>query len=564
MPIKVPAIREFAIDDKPWRIDWLGAIERNDNISEPTIQVILSSEDGIQRKVCNIGVGQLPFLRIGSNWHGGNLLSKVEGMQLNLPNIVISDETISTVRSDHQLSKNRYLIPPFSHKVGSQGMGTQCLSIAYGGDPHGIVLPMPEAIRFYYAGSSDLAHAAFNGMYRHDRSKLINPELSGFFDEDRRCLLRLRRWLADEDGWTIGRVLHNPLAANGAYRIHDSLMRTSTNRKPKFPECSLPFQGTVRWIARGLRIPNPDGGSPRHLIFELLKCSSAFPFDLLEVTRDNDGAQANPETDIPQAEKKSAWATPRKAANLGDQPLQSLTPPHGYTQQIEIPLINERFDVLTDKEIIRNPKDFSNYRSTGLKPLAAQDSSSLSTGAGTSGETGTAPAEVTNRRERQKGLQASLSILPDVTRSLNTIKGVIAVLRGNNNDPYLIPLTAPAKHWQWSYLDSRTKIFRRAMAINIFYKRRHFCFIEFEHRPKSDNKTAGLVASNVGIPINEYIFNNILELIATTKGMWEMKIFLREKLMCWPVRHTWPDQEGCAKVIVAKIEEAIAIESQVS
>jgi len=213
---------------------------------------------------------------------------------------------------------------------------------------------------------------------------------------------------------------------------------------------------------------------------------------------------------------------------------------------------------LADKEIIRNPKDFSNYRSTGLKPLAAQDSSSLSTGPGTSGETGTAPAEITNRRERQKGLQASLGILPDVTRSLNTIKGVITVLRGNNNDRYLIPLTAPTKHRQWSYLDSKTETPRQAMAINIFYKGRYFCFIEFEHRPKSDNKTAGLVALSEGISINEYIFSNILELIAATKGMWDANAFLRENLMCWPVRHTWPDPEGCAKVIITKIEEAIA------
>lgn len=558
MPIKVPPISEFAIDGNPWRIDWLGAIERNDNISEPTIRVILGSEDGGQRKIRNIGVGQLPFLRVGSVWKEGNLVRRIEGERLVLSNVVISAATVSTIRSDHQITKGRYVIPPFAHKVGISGMGTQCLAIAYGDDPHGIILPMPEAIRFYYAGSTDLAHAAFNGMYRHDQSKLINPKLSGFIDEGRRCVLRLRRWLADDDGWTIGRVFHEPLAKAGAQRIHDSLMRTSTNREPKFPECLLPFEGTVRWIARGLRIKNLEGEPPRFIIFELLKCSSPFPFDELKVTRDNDGTQANPETDIPAAEKKPAWPAPRKATNLGNTPFQSHSPPLGYTQPIEIPLAGERFDTLDQKEIIRNPKEFSNYSSAGIKPLGNFDATSLSTSPGADAETDVAPAKAVIKRERQKGLQASLSILPEVATWLNAIENVSAVLRFSNGDPYLIPLTEPAIHWQWSYLDSRTKTPRAAMAINISCKGKYYCFVEFEQRPKSDNKAAGLITSIDGISINDDKFNNMLNVIANTKGVWDMKIFLVENLMCWPVRHTWPDPKKCAKVIVAKIEETSA------
>ncbi|MDO9630996.1 MAG: hypothetical protein Q7I92_03730, partial [Humidesulfovibrio sp.] len=49
MPTWIPAIAEFPSDGRRWRLDWLGAVERNPNISsEPTIKVALSPvRDGI-------------------------------------------------------------------------------------------------------------------------------------------------------------------------------------------------------------------------------------------------------------------------------------------------------------------------------------------------------------------------------------------------------------------------------------------------------------------------------------------------------------------------------------
>lgn len=56
-------------------------------------------------EIGKIGIGRLPFLCVGANGHRGNLLGKVEGEYLNLPDICISNESIPIIGTDDQLSK---------------------------------------------------------------------------------------------------------------------------------------------------------------------------------------------------------------------------------------------------------------------------------------------------------------------------------------------------------------------------------------------------------------------------------------------------------------------------
>src|SRR5690606_2375671 len=123
----------------------------------------------------------------------------------------------------------------------------------------------------------------------------------------------LRQWLADDDGWVIGRILGDGHAHKGVTRIYDSLLKSTANRAAVFPECGLPFRGATDWSTRGIELP-VDGGGKRWLIHELLRCSAPFPFDELEVVRDNDGTRADPDTDVPEDEKRPAWSAPRRTA----------------------------------------------------------------------------------------------------------------------------------------------------------------------------------------------------------------------------------------------------------
>lgn len=570
MPTWIPAIAEFPSDGRRWRLDWLGAVDRNPNIpSEPTITVALSPvRDGIsnpattadvwdqEQKIVRVGIGQIPYLRVGSIWQRKRVTQETAGETLNFNEVNISPSTIKLIPVGSEIADRRRLIPPYLYSLKG-GLSANCLAIHYNGDPHGVILPIAEAIRFYYASSTDLALTAFWGMYQHELEKIINPELSGFPESKSRCYLRLRRWLADEDAWTIGRVLHNPVAAAGVRRIYDALMRDSSNRRPGFPECDLPFQGTVRWKARGLPIPG-NGRPDRFLIFELLRCSAPFPFEELEVTRDNDGTKASPETDIPDEEKRPAWAHGHPVAStVGDETLQSEREPESNVARVQLPLANECFGALSGKMIIRNPKTECKYKSGQFRPLYVLSGKALGTGLGDSSKSGTLPAEIMIHRARRSALPlpASLDTIIAAVPILNTYEGIVARIRTGCEEE--IPTTISPQKAQFAYLDFKKRIRRRLVAVDIETNGRCFSLIDFE-RSKGENRAAGLAVGNNGEDIGEGLFTQILRVLALNCGVWK-KVANHKQLgvQCLKIVHSWgEDAEACAKAVVVKIRQS--------
>jgi hypothetical protein len=291
MPTRIPPIREFPKDDRTWRIDWLGAVERH--ASEALIDVFLSPgkagiakpekqghfEAGEAVKI-QVGVGQLPFLAIGTLWKNRRRMMGTVGTELMLSGIQVSSETVRLVDAGTLLSEDpkRWMIPPFDHKIDSAARRSRCFAIEYDGDPYGILLPVAEAIRFYYAVSTDLAHIVFSGGFQLDLDSIINTADFGMVPGAERMYLKRRRWLSDADGWIIGRVLGSPQAASGVARVYDSLLQHSANAVSAFPECGLPFEGATRWQARGVPLFREKGTGSSFLILELLRCSAPFPF----------------------------------------------------------------------------------------------------------------------------------------------------------------------------------------------------------------------------------------------------------------------------------------------
>ncbi len=68
--LNTPPIREFPKGD--WTIIWHGRVTRNPKVpSELLIEVLIRSKNG--DRTIEIGVGQLPLLKIGSNWRDKRL-----------------------------------------------------------------------------------------------------------------------------------------------------------------------------------------------------------------------------------------------------------------------------------------------------------------------------------------------------------------------------------------------------------------------------------------------------------------------------------------------------------
>lgn len=300
------SIQEFPNDGRYWRVDWFGEITRNLEIpSESLVETIISpfikdpaiedpssnrSMDHSQRTRIEIGVGQLPFVPIGSIWKNRSKTSLYAGKSEFFQDLPINPDTVRLVRVGH-VDNGTPIIPENYYRLNAKSaLRSFCIAIQVDEDPFGILIPVMEIIRFYYAGSTDLARSVFNGDFAMDPASVMDQEKSGIYtkteDGKEKTIFRYfpRRHMADEDGWTVGRILLSKPASNNVKRIFDSIMRNRTNENLGLPESGFPFIGNTDLKIHGKRIA--CGDIWRTLVFRIDWCDGPFPFDELEIAWD--------------------------------------------------------------------------------------------------------------------------------------------------------------------------------------------------------------------------------------------------------------------------------------
>src|SRR5215831_14217380 len=129
--------------------------------------------------------------------------------------------------------------------------------------------------------------------------------------------VHLRRWLEDEDAWTLARYICSPLMQREVSELYRNLQISQINSVNLIPQpdqvlrCGFPFRGPTTLQGVFLRLPGPiPEAPPRWLVLRIERCSARFPFDRVIVDRDNSrarGANVEDEDLIP------AWT---EAANL--------------------------------------------------------------------------------------------------------------------------------------------------------------------------------------------------------------------------------------------------------
>lgn len=515
-------IKEFPNDGRVWRIDWFGAVRKNDNVpTEPTIDVYLrpvsvTDKTSIadfgwlnkERICCTIGVGQLPVLTIGSLWKNGKLLDYQVIVPSNLPNVNIAEDSVRLIEAAHK-DQTGYIINKAAFDIGGfkNGLSARCLAIESDGDPYSIIIPVAEVIRFYYAISTNLAKIAFLGSYETNFDQIIG-ERCGFDSKTKILIIHLRQWLYDNEGWVLGRILRDKNAQQGFFQIHRSLVKQSVGKYHQpMPETNFPFQGKTDWAARCLSFTS--GGKVRTLILELLRCTAPFPFSNLVVIRDNDGRQASPETDLPESNKRPYLRNQRLKSGTSKK-LHSIEEPVQNMKRMVIDYVKERFGDLWNKELIKPEKEFCNYRKTDLLFLPPSESTTaLGTGDGTSGQSKTAPISISinvgketdiaqkpRSHSRSEALPATFENMMAAVRYLSENyqdKGVTAKVW-----PTLyMPLTSNRSS-QWSYLDTSAtttnlvKTPRRVLIAELNIDNMLFWLVEFEQR-ESESLTAAMI-----------------------------------------------------------------------
>lgn len=528
----IPGIKEFPSDDQYWRVDWFGAIQPNPKVArEPALQVIItpfkipdiktltsnklasassSLVDYNEQRTIQIGTGQLPMLCIGSIWCNNEFQPQLAGQVTEFNSLEISERTTRTLNTSSK-EQNQYIIPFSHYRFGKDGFFSKMVAIEHEGDPYGILVPMAELVRFYYAVSTDLADVVFSGDLKHNLHSVLNMEHTWSEPEDKREVIGLRQRFSDEDGWVLARIMNSPEAWAGATAVHDEMLKNRFNGKPSHIESAFPFSGLTNLTARCKLIPTKDPKKWRHLVLSLVRCTAAFPFRRLTVYRDNDNNRAEEGKDKPDNEKKPGWAGPRVIQGNKDKDFQSQQAPNKNSAMEVFNLPTDRFGDIAGKEPDKPTKEQCEYKSVVVaKPPAPSDQLSSAQGDDTDSTTGL--GRLNSTYERAKALPASFDTFIKAIEHLNTFEGFTAIIREPCELTRYIPLIKPERYSQWSYLESKTYTRRETITIDGKYKNLVFTLIEFARRSTEKYQICILYPVNNTTLAKGMIYQLILDL----------------------------------------------------
>jgi hypothetical protein len=500
MPNQHVVINEFKDESRPgstWRLNWFGGIERDPDVAtEYKLQVVLTlvkehayiewhTEAAVEQdilRMIRIGVGQLPLLRIGSLWRDGKLIRLRTGVEqrfflnipMGIPNFYTATDKVGRLAG---------LIPFRDHRLMAYGKNTKCIVLPHEDDQAGIIIPVIELIRFYYASSTRLSKAVFDGDFIHAPTSIYDPEYTGMNGE--LAVVCRRQDVSDDDCWTIARILNSQDAFDGARRVNDSMIRSFANSSEAHPESRFPFSGPTRLKALCKQV----GYAPtRWLVLSIVSCSGFFPYNELQVIADNDGRQADPETDI-VGENKIPIARPSDKRGDESDPvtLQSGKEPDKQALPKRLELSGDCFTALLGKKILKLEKDRCNYKSGQLQTLVESPPSAHGTGDGDNTNPGVGKIEIT--KPNSEALPPSYELLIALIGELNTRESVIARLLPLPCGPGLIKarLTAPAGRRQWAYINHQKRQIRFFMIIEVRTSTGYYYLVEIERRTFSSS-----------------------------------------------------------------------------
>jgi hypothetical protein len=415
----VYAIDDFPDDDLLWRIEWIGGVGYNTSVpSDPLIDVCLAeipagetnplsarSRSSQTKKTVKISVGLLPYISIASVWQQRRpVVTDLAACRHRLP----IDTSSCRMVALGDLTSSANAIPRSSYLFGGSWPNvrrTLLVAVEQDGDPYAVLVPTAEIIRFYYAPSTRLAQALFWGEY----NKTFDADRSGVFEEGV-VKVHLRRWLEDQDAWTLARYICSPVMQREASRLYSGLQlyqlsSTSLMSEPdQALPCGFPFEGPTMVQGIFLPLPGPTrDGPPRWLILRLERCSAPFPFDRVIVDRDNNsapGENSEDETLMP------AWAKAEKSGRELEVPapdvFQSNEEPQRGLEPLRIGLIEDRFEYLSGKTLVKEEKIVQRYRFSPMKADANQMLTGLGTGQGTWGASNLQLTKLTTARSREQ------------------------------------------------------------------------------------------------------------------------------------------------------------------
>lgn len=395
-------IKEFPRGTGLWRVVWFGGVAGNPEVaSEPLIEVLLAAVPeetsnafhkiaGLETafNLARIGVGQLPYVSIGSLWRNRQPVSIPAPAPHQISMMI--DTSATTFVSLGELTRVRHVIPQKSYAFGKgypYAAETKLVAIEQNGDPWAILIPVIELIRFYYVSSTRLAQAFFWGEY----GSSINPEKCGLIADDL-YRVHLRRRIRDTDAWTLARFHASEFMQRQVLKCYHGIQKHSADSPSMNPgpfggfECGFPFSGETELKATHIVLPGPSQTASRILVLKLLRCTAPFPFGDLICDRDNRNMRGENAGDInlPVAWiKKCDDEDDEEKKNEDEKDLiHSDEEPAKWAQALVIDIIEDRFADLDGRKLIKEETEVQKYRSMQVIGGARRLLKGFGTGAG--------------------------------------------------------------------------------------------------------------------------------------------------------------------------------------
>lgn len=521
-------------DNSLWRIDFFGYISYSDEKgrrrSQPLIEVWLSKvvEEQIAQRLqpfskafnsksisdyknqtsTHVPITYLLILRIGQIWKNEQLNIVPKYTELSINNLLISDDTCHSIlcgqknSDDQEASFSKYYIPTSHHPYHQKCTKTTAEVVEHNGRKY--IIPHIVLIQAYFQMNS----WAFCQLFQFgiQMGKLFYPP-NTYLRTNKEAVIQLRPKVKDISAPTVARIAFNEWAQKAALMISDSLALQQGNNWKKTPKTRFPFKGKTNLVVRGKFIPE------NFIVYEVLSCSSEFPFDSLDYYRDNAGKVENPNSDILRAESegKSTYAPPRISAAENFQ----LTP------QDEPALDLGELDIELDNTLTTNLSGLANisvercYNPENLEPFSSTKGHTkfIETTSGNTGE------------HTSNGSGSKLDLYPDIESKerfafsekinrLELFREVILELRndsrveslklisinghlGENADYSYFPASYTDKGNQrtWRYTDKicSRKHLRRAITLEFEVKNSYVYLVEVERRIEQQESVEGWV-----------------------------------------------------------------------
>lgn len=566
-------IAEFPHDNKLWRIDRLGKIfsqlKNNNNLFiEVYLRPVNFHDNSVynfarfdnsgreipeynQLKKIPVNIGLLPILRVGSLWIKGKLQNnKAVTDIVTLKNIEINANTVEIINSNYKI---KYLDSSGREQecklLLQKNFATDakvpfsCLKIQHENYKNGIIIPVIEIIRFYYACSTRLAHLTFS-----------NPEeitkISYAIDnETDKVVIKLPQQYTDQEAFILARILTSDIALSGFFQIKNSLIKIGVNEQPTtLLSTNFPFINSTNLMVRGIKIVD------RFLVTEICSCSAPFPD--ISVDRSNDNRKGDKKTDIPDDKKKEYRREGRTPSLKGNSIIQNQYESVNCVSTLQFNLNINCFSDLIGKKIEKPKKPFNEYKAQKLAINEKINVTSLGVDLGTWSQTTIAPASIStfNTQSEKQNRAALAATFDNSVRAIEHLNEEYSDIKATIYMPSspaceFVPLTDSAHKAQWSYLVSKTKTRRKVLLGKIEYKDKTFWLIEIQAR-KSEHFVTAIIYFQA-IDETKYL-TQLLYVLAKQRGIWD-KVPKNSSLQINTLKHTHKDIKNYAQKIHKKI-----------